>query len=247
MKIWLNAFGYLTNNARIAVTLLSGTCVGNDGKRCPLFHGSLAPVLFSVKKFSKFEKFLLLSNNITWVHTIYLFFTTEYEPNFNTSQLNGKIIKTLGNTRYSSRSLRNVVISTVCSIDINPFLRFVENHCTNLEHFEVLVHTWRLSKRAQPQFSFLSTHRQTLTSLSLDVPSYLSVPFEELTFLKTLKLGKISDAVCESVSKRASSLENLILMDASSITDRGLAYLQKPSTVHLYTSNQSRRFFRVCH
>ncbi len=60
---------YFHHPPQILAVLLSATCVGNDGRSCPLFHGSLAPMIFGKTSDEKLRRLLLKSNNITWIQS----------------------------------------------------------------------------------------------------------------------------------------------------------------------------------
>jgi hypothetical protein len=82
---------------QILVVLLSATCIGNDGRsNCPLFHGSLAPMIFGKTSDDNMRHLLLKSNNITWVQTAGL----------NTKEFQQEMFDALSKTRYSSKSLK---------------------------------------------------------------------------------------------------------------------------------------------
>jgi hypothetical protein len=224
MKIWLNAFEFahptIKYNAQVAAILFSATCVGNDGKRCPLFHASLAPELFSASYKLEFQNLLLLSNNITWARAVQFWFVKQLSHHYN-------ILNTLTNTRYSSRSIKTVIMYVVCDVNVIPYFKFIENHCIALEHFEVTTnHVVGLF-----DFTFLSTRAQTLVSLDLEIrnnstASLLSVPFDRLVRLRKLELYQINNAICEHFTK-CPSIERLLIWFAYDITDEGFSQLKK--------------------
>ena len=81
-----------------AAVLLSVTCKGNDPTLplCPLFHGSLGPLLFAEDiRDSPLHSPLLYSHNITWAKHINVPGNVE---------LCSQLCDTLRNTGYSSRS-----------------------------------------------------------------------------------------------------------------------------------------------
>jgi hypothetical protein len=196
MKIFLQSFDILDRFQRcapLAAVLLSATCVGNDGKRCPLFHGSLAPELFSRNDphtqlpdrapiSINLSNLLVLSNTITWAHTVSL-------SSFDkvTKDIFKNITNSLVNTRYSSRSIKTVHINLLLRykvrFDPTPTTKFLENHCTALECLTI---------RARDDFdlSFLQKRSQTLSHLELAMTeqSLLSIPFAELGNLRKLEI-----------------------------------------------------------
>ncbi len=93
---------YIYHPPQILSVLLSATCIGNDGRSCPLFHGSLGPMIFGKASDGNSRRLLLKSNNITWTQTVFrsnfLLFPT----------LQNEIFQALSKTRYSSRSLKSL-------------------------------------------------------------------------------------------------------------------------------------------
>jgi hypothetical protein len=232
MKLWLSALGYFNRTAfasaayladfgPIAAVLLSATCVGNDGKQCPIFHGSLAPELFSSTRpdlfdhtcsASKFQNLLLRSNCLTWTHTINLL--SYYDTSV---QICDSIMKTLSNTRYSCRSVRTLRISVRDSHDQSPFLSFIENHCTVLEQLELQI-------ERRIDLSFLVKRAQTLESLKLvlkkqgTLPStVMTVPFDRLSHLRKLMLDDLLEKNSFEHLSKCRSIEVLEIRSHSSI------------------------------
>jgi hypothetical protein len=224
MKIYLQSFDFLDQFqlcAPLAAVLLSATCVGNDGKRCPLFHGSLAPELFSrtdphmrvlgVPPPMKSLMILLLhSNNITWAHTMSLSPYGEITIDIDREIKN--VINTLIETRYSSRSIKRVYIHLSATLTA-PLLTFIENHCIALESL-------RLRCDVSVDFRFLSKRASTLVHLHLtvvDEGSVLTVPFEQLSHLRSLEIDCPYRSLFAQIAK-CPALEVLII--ASPLNDR---------------------------
>jgi hypothetical protein len=111
----------------IAVLLFSATCVGNDGKSCPLFHSSLAPMIMSeLHRCYKLAILLLQANTITWTQNLVLD-TAETQKHVD------KIIELLPKTRYSCRTIRSVELSSNPSpVNASKVIEFLTQHCEAL-------------------------------------------------------------------------------------------------------------------
>jgi hypothetical protein len=106
--------------------LLSATCIGNDGRSCPLFHGSLAPIIFGKTSDQTIRRPLLQSNNITWVNSV-----------FSDDSLQEEIFKTLAKTRYSSRSLKRLQVNVDTDEKKTRLNFFLTNQCDALETLDL--------------------------------------------------------------------------------------------------------------
>jgi hypothetical protein len=113
---------------QILAVLLSATCIGNDGRSCPLFHGSLAPMIFGKTDDDKMRLLLLKSNNITWTQTV---FRCNDLVRFATLQT--EIFETLSKTRYSSKSLKTLQVMVNIEDDKHDLLSFLQTDCEVLE------------------------------------------------------------------------------------------------------------------
>jgi hypothetical protein len=131
MQPLLLAFDFVQLNPEfVATTLVSATCIGNDGTSCPLFHGSLAPKMFSRKPLNDYWKahaccpalteLLSLSNNITWVQHLQLRSGKQHAV---------VIVNRLKSTRYASRSIRTVELNS----ETLPYCDALLKKCTALE------------------------------------------------------------------------------------------------------------------
>jgi hypothetical protein len=110
-----------------AALLVSATCQGNDGKSCPLFHGSLGPTMFSRISWdtgTTLQMFLLLSNNITWVNAVY------FPENAQDAQ---QMIETFSQTRYFCRSVKKISVDCKTFFQINGVKEFVKTHLAGVE------------------------------------------------------------------------------------------------------------------
>ena len=192
---------------RITV-LLSATCKGNDPTLppCPLFHGSLGPMLFSdIANVTEWKSQLLLlqSHNITWTQNTFF-------PNEPTVCV--KICDTLAKTRYSSRSIKSVQLH-VATLAIS--CEFIKNHCGHaagvVEFRGIIgaVASGLINNECLFQLSKLSQTRVNVTDLDLE-----SHP-------------AISDEGLEHLSKLASTLQQLSLQGCDDITTVGCTHLFK--------------------
>jgi hypothetical protein len=236
LSFWINVLTfshisdieYAPDCARDAAILMSASCVGNDGKSCPLLHGSIAPQLFSVVPLTSqaliLTRFLLNSNNITWVHKVSLGF----ENLRNSSDTSRKIVDTLIGTRYFSRSIKAVKIFAIDNKQESLISSFIANHCHSLEHLELIAF--------QPfDLSFIGRKAATLNKLDLcmwgdphDTVEPITVPFDQFFNLKSLRLGSPTLPPNLNHISNCESLEVLELARGSNtITDADFSKLRK--------------------
>jgi hypothetical protein len=148
MNILQNSFSYFTFNngaSSISGILVSATCIGNDGKSCPLYHCSLGPRLFSqINEWGSsaltFQTLLLGCNNLTWTQHVYL--PKENQSLCTPCKDPETIMKTLSKTRYFSRSVKSLKFHG-SSLGKESKLRdaiaeFFVNCCQLVEKFEVV-------------------------------------------------------------------------------------------------------------
>jgi hypothetical protein len=140
MNIFLETFSLIDSDvygrgdpAIPCILLSANACKGNDGKFCPLLHGSIAPKLFGkVGRFVYVDQLLLRSNNATWIPLIKFPITlhgdlTEFAQN---------ICRTLSSLKYSAKSIKTVKIDINLATD--PICStFIREHCTHLEDLKI--------------------------------------------------------------------------------------------------------------
>jgi hypothetical protein len=115
MNIILNSFklgfdDYKSNSfASEAAVLLAATCIGNDGKSCPLFRGSLAPMIFATATNAALQTLLIESDTIEWTNGMMLHGWSSNRDAYV------HICRRLQASRYSCRSLKSLKIVFVGS------------------------------------------------------------------------------------------------------------------------------------
>jgi hypothetical protein len=226
------------------MVLLSATCVGNDAKSCPLFHGSLAPMIFSRINFDgvedvatrgaryRLQRLLLKSNNITWINHISF---------FRVDDISGpdKIVNVLSQKRYIAPSIKSVEIPGRC-LQTDQLKSFLISCCPRieeirLEHCNLLIpEVWPIDDvdfEFLSQFTFLTTLILRPHAFCFDC-DFTHVGIQHLTKLrlKRLHLSGIKlkkDAVDEILKTICciTSLEDLNL-PVRSVTDCNVHYLK---------------------
>lgn len=142
----------------VATLLLSANAAkGNDGRYCPLFHGSLAPMLFAETHIIELQELLVNSNTITWTKGV------NFDPYMYRSRFEEVFAKLL-KTKYFTQSVREISIN---SSDNKQFAPFCTTSCRSLE--KISVSSAPISIREM--FSHL-TH--SLKSLRFDVTPRIS-------------------------------------------------------------------------
>jgi hypothetical protein len=132
------------HSAIVPLVLVSATCIGNDKKSCPLFHGSLAPILFSEIETTEsavqtLHCFLLSSHNITWIKTLSL---------SNNEDVCCKMISVLLSTRYFSRSVKKLIVDATClTFDCVKVLQSRQSELRSDQYLEMTI--WSLSFSSQ--------------------------------------------------------------------------------------------------
>jgi hypothetical protein len=117
---------------QILAVLVAATCIGNDFRSCPLFHGSLAPMIFGKTSVENMQRLLLKSNNITWTQTVF-----RRDDWRRLTALQKEIFQTLSKTRYSSRSLKRLQVTVNSEEDKHDVLSFLQSSCEVLETLEI--------------------------------------------------------------------------------------------------------------
>jgi hypothetical protein len=225
------------------MVLLSATCVGNDAKSCPLFHGSLAPMIFSRIKFDGRERevtrrvrfrlqlFLLQSNNITWINHI-SFLHVSRHPDTTVNALSQK--------RYIAASVKSVEIPDIC-LQVDQYKSFFRSCCPRIE--EICIHiTFRCFRDEWVVYNDILEFLSKFTLLtkvdfcyygSYGCSSFTHVGIQHLTKLrlKVLHLGVIAffqDDVDKCIKAICSitSLEDLI-PPHDSVFNSNVHYLTK--------------------
>jgi hypothetical protein len=237
MNLLQNAFRFRSKvgseaDAETAATLVSATCIGNEGKSCPLLHGSLGPMLLAkseakpqYKSNSRFREFLLQSNCITWTPAISLMEGETASP---------EIISKLPKTRYSSKSVKEVMITCFYNSDM---LNFVRTNCPFLEKLTMIVGSESYSLMAAlPNLTTLvnlSFLPKTLVYLHLhfsvdEVVAGGVNTLPDLPALRTLIIkGCLSDSNLKHICEKAPNLEVLEFNGGENLTDAGFQELQK--------------------
>jgi hypothetical protein len=154
----------------LAAVLLSAQCSNAQGISTPLFHGSLAPKLFSDPELWSMRKFLLDSNNITWSHTLLI-------QKFDKESFVREMFSKLASTRYNSRSLTTLI----CNPPSRRFAEteiadFVATHCKSLQRVE-----------AKMSHAFFGADEDTMRF----VPSLAEASASTLTQLRIRNCGNI--------------------------------------------------------
>jgi hypothetical protein len=162
--------------------LVSATCVGNDGRSCPLLHGSLGPKLFSALQAgrTKLQLFLLHSDCITWANSLIV------GLDFKVDQ---ETFKVLSKTRYSSVSLKKLHIRLKDSQRFGELLPLVQQHCINVERLEVCSvrgGNVELPNLLAPLSSSLSSRLRSLSIINIAVPDFKRI--QNFTYLEELSI-----------------------------------------------------------
>jgi hypothetical protein len=188
---------------RIAAVLLAATCVGNDGKSCPLLHGSLGPKFFSkIRNAPRLQLFLLHSDCITWTDTIHFPSHNDVENDADASySATLAICKRLAATRYSSESIKSIVWSPFSDQVYDEVRHFIKNHCHALESFYFGLTRYHLGKGKQDLFdydlSFLSHKKRSSSLRVLEFACEMKIACLEqianVTSLRSLKHPEFSD------------------------------------------------------
>ncbi len=145
MKIFIKSFSYspdakkdieiqyFCHPPQVLSVLVSATCIGNDGRsNCPLFHGSLAPMIFGKTVDNNMRCLLLKSNNITWTQNVFC-----GADLFDFATLQKEVFQTLSKTRYSSKSLKSLHAAFNNEEDKSDVLSFLQTGCEALETLEI--------------------------------------------------------------------------------------------------------------
>lgn len=238
MNILLRTFKYSDTTEMCEILVLtSATCVGNDGQSCPLFHGSLAPMIFSrIKSLSKWRQgnLLLDSNAITWVRSIFFIpdaknISDSFLPDFQLAKMK-KAMAVLSQKRYISVSVTSVTIP--CGfLRFEEVQKFLRSCCPRLESIEWENGGSLLPSRLNDDdVAFLSDFT-LLKSLCFSNAPITAVGFKHLTKLKSIKKLELThlqlnDDCLESISC-LKSLEDLKAINCESITESGLFHLTK--------------------
>jgi hypothetical protein len=174
---------YFHHPTQILAVLVSATCIGNNGRsNCPLFHGSLAPMLFGKTSDERLRLLLLKSNNITWTQNV---FRCDFHR-FPTLQK--EFFETLSKTRYSSKSLKKLQLWVRSQEDKRDVLSFLQTGCEVLETLEIRVRGTNFSLQE------LASCRALTNSLNRLVWAYEPIPdaqqFQHFSRLQELCLSE---------------------------------------------------------
>jgi F-box and leucine-rich repeat protein 14 len=233
--------------------LLSATCIGNDGTSCPLFHGSLAPMIFSqlIHDFwSPLQLALIQSNNITWAHHLHL-------P--RNSQDCEKIMQALSKTRYFSRSVKSLTMNSEQLSD-KSVVMFLCAFCSGIVSFDVsdtssldddaveVISSFKQIRHLNLDFSqitnvglgYICSSLKNLRKLNLSACSRLTNEgiklLVKLPQLDTLDLTSLSQLINDNgfeIISRISTLRVLILSFCD-LTDNDLGFISNlPHITHL--------------
>jgi hypothetical protein len=228
-----------------SLVLLSATCIGNDGKSCPLLHGSLAPMLFSRKLtftdhqssycgwdiilagnvIPRMQALLIHSDNITWATELFFSRYTE-DLSFNL-----KMMQILSQKRYFSASVKKVTLQFQL-FQREDFREFLANCCNRVEEFEWddAIIEWDAIKIPfrDEDLEFLSGFT-SLTCLNVGDGYDGSVlhHLTKLPRLKTLELGCPRQGQYAAIKMISSlkSLRSLDLNDFCNATEDGWRHL----------------------
>jgi hypothetical protein len=140
MNLLKNSLDFVAGST--AATLLSASCIGNDGKSCPLFHGSLAPMIFGgIHNESQFLalEFLVHSNTITWVSSLHL-------PRDDSTLRT--LIDILSKARYFSRSLKRLSFHAA-ALREEHVAAFLQNNCPVVESIDIQHRNWFVGENIQ--------------------------------------------------------------------------------------------------
>jgi hypothetical protein len=205
-SIYIKFYDFVSSATIGATFLLSATCIGNDGKSCPLFHSSLAPRFFSVidtefinvmNLITPFDELLLNSNTICWAPRVCLSSTVWCDAEGESKEHHQvrKVCDTLASTRYSSRSIKTL---TTDSNAIVVCQDFVKNHC---EVLETVVFYGTHENSFDGNLSFLSQSKSAKSIRTLHFYGVMEITDDDikllvnLSSLRTLKIMR-----CENVS-----------------------------------------------
>jgi len=228
---------HLSDEQKAAV-LLSATCKGNDPTLplCPLFHGSLGPLLFSdIGIHASFHRngcyyvdedmdddhseeiwqcFLLTSNNITWVKHVYF-----SENDKLCKQICGVLIK----TRYASSSIKSVTL-TGATLDIS--VEFITTHCRSVEKLLRLVgETTSINDQMLSSVSKLHFVHELDLHCDTHVTDSGLVHLSTLPSLLMLKVPSATRDIGLDHCAKMTSLRKLDLSECPNITDVGIGLL----------------------
>jgi hypothetical protein len=206
------------------IVLSSATAIGNNKKCCSLFHGSLAPMIFSSIKYGadrRLHQLLLDSNSVTWVNQISF-------SSINSAQLD-RLITILSQKRYISVSVKSVTIPFEYVRD-PKFKQFLVSHCPRIE--TIFWHD--LSCLNDDDVEFFCSNFSSLSSFLLDESPITPIGIQHFSKLKKLKelsfyKTQLNDE-CLAVIGSSScliNLESLIFHQCQSFTDVGVRHLSK--------------------
>jgi hypothetical protein len=170
---------------QILVVLVSATCIGNDGRSCPLFHGSLAPMIFGKTGDENTRRLLLKSNNITWTQTVFWCNPDRFPT------LQKEIFEALSETRYSSKSLKKLHGSLYCEEDKRNLLSFLQTSCEALETLEIYGQSVDFSIEELASCRALTNSLTRLVWSCLPIPTFDSLQLQHFNRLQEFRLSFI--------------------------------------------------------
>ncbi len=200
---------------QILAVLLSATCIGNDGRSCPLFHGSLAPMIFGKTSDDKMRRLLLKSNNITWTQTLFWCDLVDFPT------LQREIFQVLSKTRYSSRSLKRLQVTVDCKEDKRNVLSFLQTGCEMLETLEIGALESNFSLNELASCRALANSLICLRCSDLKIPNFSEI--QHFNRLQALRLynTQINDEQLHPLA----SLKNLRRLEIIRVTSCSGSFL----------------------
>jgi hypothetical protein len=222
-----NFISVVHHHPQILAILLSAACIGNDGRSCPLFHGSLGPLLLAkTDNDAKLQQILAQSHNVTWTQAIH-----------GTFRDLRNVLSLLEKTRYSAKSLKTLEFYVKTETQLAQILSFVKRHCQKLETLVLRAEKARLDST-----SFFSTLAagcaETLTRLKIfhiNLPDLSEI--YQLEHLEEFELDSsdLGGVTTQQFNKKVPKLKTLVLVELSGFDDDTFAAFLKtmPNLRHL--------------